>query len=84
LFNSPAGENMSDPFKKQVAGNHYKKYPIQPIEFCYKNNIPFIESSVIKYVVRHKDKNGADDILKAIHLLEMLLELEYANVEDYS
>lgn len=65
----------------QEGGNHYKKYKIQPIEFCYENNIPAIESNVIKYVVRHRDKNGVEDIDKAIHLLNILKELEYAKVD---
>ncbi len=63
--------------QKQVDGNHYKGMKIQPIEFCYYNEIPAIESSVIKYVVRHRNKNGKLDIKKAIHLLNILLELEY-------
>lgn len=62
---------------KQVGGEHYK-LPIQPIDFIRKNNIPFIEGNIIKYVVRHRDKNGKQDILKAIHYLEMLLE-DYDN-----
>lgn len=64
-------------FKNQVGGDHYKKMKIQPVEFSYYNNIPAIESNVIKYVVRHRFKNGAEDIDKAIHLLELLKELEY-------
>lgn len=64
--------------EKQEGGNHYKQYAIQPIEFIFKNNIGFIEGNVIKYVCRHKDKNGKQDILKAIHYLEMLIELKYS------
>lgn len=64
--------------KRQVGGNHYKKYAIQPAEYCHKNNIGSLESSVIKYVTRHKDKNGKVDIEKAIHCLEMILEWEYS------
>ena len=63
---------------EQEGGDHYKNYPIQPIEFVYKNNIPAIEASVIKYVVRHKDKNGKKDLEKAIHILRILIELEYS------
>ena len=44
--------------KKQVEGDHYKKYTIQPIEFITKNNIPFIEGNIIKYICRWKDKGG--------------------------
>lgn len=50
---------------------------IQPIEFIQKNHIPFIEGNVIKYVCRHRSKNGKEDIEKAIHYLELLKELEY-------
>lgn len=61
----------------QTGGTHYKDCAIQPVEFIKANNIPFIEGNVIKYVVRHKRKNGAEDIKKAIHFLQMLLELDY-------
>ena len=61
---------------KQVGGDHYK-LPIQPIEFITKNGIGFIEGNVIKYVCRHRSKNGRQDIEKAIHYLELLLEHEY-------
>ena len=62
---------------EQIGGNHYKEMKIQPVEFIYANNIPFIEASVIKYVCRHKNKNGKQDIEKAIHFLQQLIELEY-------
>lgn len=62
---------------KQEGGSHYKDMAIQPVEFIQYNKIPFIEGSVIKYVCRHRRKNGAEDIKKAIHFLELLLELEY-------
>lgn len=58
---------------KQIGGSHYQM-PIQPIEFIVKNNIAYREANVIKYTVRHKNKNGKEDILKAIHYLEMILE----------
>ena len=50
---------------------------IQPIEFIQANHIGFIEGSIIKYAVRHRNKNGAEDIKKIIHYCELLLELEY-------
>lgn len=66
-------------FDKQVSGNHYKDKGIQPIVYIHANNLGFCEGNVIKYVTRHKEKNGAADIRKAIHYLELLLELEYKN-----
>ena len=57
----------------QVGGSHYQ-LEIQPIDFIVKNNIPFREANVIKYVTRHREKNGKQDIEKAIHYLQMILE----------
>ena len=68
----------------QVGGNHYASMKIQPTAFIYLNDIPFLEGNVIKYVVRHRHKNGRQDIEKAIHYLQLLLELEYDNPEPRS
>lgn len=67
------------PLDHQVAGGHYKAFKIQPIEFIQGNKLDFCEGNVIKYVCRHREKNGAEDIKKAIHYLRLLLELEYNN-----
>lgn len=64
---------------KQEGGSHYKDMVIQPVEFITKNNIPFLEGNVIKYVCRHASKNGKQDIEKAIHYLELIKELHYGN-----
>lgn len=65
-----------NPLEKQVGGNHYKGFVVQPVEFIYKNNIPFMEGNIIKYVCRHREKNGIQDLQKARHYLDMLIELE--------
>lgn len=75
-------EKQCNPLDDQIGGDHYKNLKIQPVEYCYHNSIPAIESAVIKYVTRHKFKGKADDIKKAIHLLEILLKLEYSNDND--
>lgn len=62
---------------KQEGGSHYKSLKVQPIEFIHANGLGFCEGSVIKYVCRHETKNGAEDIKKAIHYLELILELTY-------
>lgn len=67
-------------FDKQVAGDHYKSKKIQPIEYIYANQLGFCEGNAVKYITRHKEKGGKADIEKAIHYLQMLLELEYSNV----
>lgn len=63
--------------EKQIGGNHYKDYKIQPVEFIYANDIPFLEGNVIKYVMRHRQKNGLQDLEKAKHYIELLIKLEY-------
>ena len=65
---------------KQVGGNHYKDFVIEPIDFITKNNLGYCEGNVIKYVSRYNNKNGKEDLLKAIHYLEMLIEREYAPI----
>ena len=60
----------------QVGGNHYKSKAIQPVEFIHANGIGFFEGNVIKYVSRWNDKGGLQDLNKAKHYLEMLIEFE--------
>jgi len=62
-----------DAKSRQVDGNHYQ-LPIQPIDFIVKNEIPFREANIIKYIVRHRSKNGKKDIEKAMHYLQMIYE----------
>jgi hypothetical protein len=62
---------------KQVSGSHYKELVIQPVEFIYKNNIGYLEGNVLKYICRHRSKNGLADLEKAKHYIELLMELEY-------
>jgi len=66
----------------QVGGEHYKKYKIQPVEFIVANDIPFLEGNVIKYILRHKFKGGAEDLKKAKHYIDLMLELYYGVSED--
>lgn len=61
----------------QVGGSHYKGLAIQPAEYCQRNRLPYCEANVVKYVTRHREKNGREDIEKAIHYLHLLLEIEY-------
>lgn len=66
-----------DPFSIQEGGDHYKEMSIQPAEFIHKNDIPYLEGCVIKYLCRHRRKGGALDLHKAKHYIDMILELEY-------
>ena len=60
--------------KEQVGGDHYKGMAIQPDEFIYANHIGFHEGNVIKYVCRWRSKGGLDDLRKAKHFIDLLIE----------
>jgi hypothetical protein len=65
-----------NPLDRQIGGRHYKDMAIQPVEYIVKNNIYFIEGCVIKYVSRWRAKGGVEDLEKARHLLDMLIDME--------
>lgn len=62
---------------QQVGGSHYKDMVIQPAEYCEYNNIPALEAAVIKYISRHQNKNGVQDLEKAKDLINMIIEMRY-------
>jgi hypothetical protein len=64
------------PYMTQVGGDHYSKYAIQPTEYIIKNKLNFCEGNVVKYVTRWRDKGGVDDLKKAKHYIDMLIETE--------
>ncbi len=70
-------EVSSDPFSKQVGGNHYKQYTIQPYEFFYKNNIPHHKAAIIRRILRfdHTTGKGMVDLDKIIHEVELIKKL---------
>tara|TARA_Y100001963_G_scaffold2223_1_gene2991 strand:+ start:390 stop:656 length:267 start_codon:yes stop_codon:yes gene_type:complete len=68
-----------DPYDKQIGGSHYKKMKIQPSRFVIENELLFPEGNVIKYICRHRYKNGKEDLEKAVHFIEMIIERDYKN-----
>ena len=60
----------------QVGGGHYKDYAIQPVEFIHKNKIGFCEGNAIKYLCRWREKGGLEDLKKARHYIDLLIEME--------
>ena len=70
---------MSDPYDTQVGGDHYKKMKIQPSEFINKNEMQFAEGNAIKYICRHGSKGRLQDLEKAKHYIDMIIERDYAD-----
>ena len=60
----------------QEGGGHYKDMAIQPVEFIHANGIGYFEGNVIKYVTRWRKKNGIEDLKKARHYVDLLIDLE--------
>ena len=67
-----------DSLDKQVGGKHYRNMKIQPAEFINENKLLFAEGNAIKYICRHSKKGKEEDVKKAIHYLEMILERDYS------
>lgn len=61
---------------KQVCGQHYLELAIQPVEYMHANDIGYFEGNAIKYLSRWKSKGGLQDLEKAVHFIELLIELE--------
>ena len=59
----------------QVGGDHYQKHAIQPWEYAEINKLSFLEGNVVKYITRYKDKGGKEDLEKAKHCIDLLLEM---------
>ena len=66
-------------YKKQIGGSHYKSMKIQPAQFINENNLPFAEGNAIKYICRHKHKGEVQDLEKAKHYIDMIIERDYGD-----
>ena len=69
-------------YKKQVGGKHYLKYKIQPSKFVVENKLLYPEGCVIKYILRHQDKGGKQDLEKAKHFIDMIIERDYKDEKE--
>ena len=68
---------MKKASSQQIGGDHYKDFAIQPAEFIHRNGLGFLAGNVIKYVCRHGKKGGLQDLEKARHYIDLLIEWEY-------
>jgi len=68
---------MTKPYDKQIGGSHYQNFKIQPSKFVIENELLYPEGCVIKYILRHRLKGKKQDLEKAIHFIEMIIERDY-------
>lgn len=72
---------LTSPTATQVGGDHYAKNAIQPIDYILANQLGWCEANAVKYLTRWKAKNGLEDLRKAKHYIELLIErVEAGNV----
>ena len=64
-------------YKKQIGGRHYMDMVMQPSEFINKNKLQFAEGNAIKYICRHANKGEVQDLEKAKHYIDMIIERDY-------
>ena len=64
-------------YNKQIGGSHYKDMVVQPSEFINKNKLQFAEGNAIKYICRHAHKGEVQDLEKAKHYIDMIIERDY-------
>jgi hypothetical protein len=77
--NTHSGHVRSDIRNTQIAGTHYTKLGIQPMEYALANNFNYLESFALKYLSRHRNKNGRQDLEKLLHCVELLIEVTYGH-----
>jgi hypothetical protein len=69
---------IEKPTSSQIGGDHYKNKAIQPIDYIIANKMDFCSGNVIKYITRFKEKNGVEDLKKAKHYIDFLIN-QYEN-----
>lgn len=72
-------EQKSTAWDTQVGGDHYKSMKIQPAQFALENKLDYCQANAIKYICRHQSKNGKQDLEKAKHYIDLLIEHYYGN-----
>ena len=70
-------------YNKQIGGTHYRKMKIQPSKFVIENKLLFPEGNVIKYICRHASKGEVNDLEKAKHYIDMIIERDYGPQENW-
>ncbi len=71
---------MTTALSTQVGGEHYKNVPrgYQPFEISYALGLNAMEHTALKYLLRHRSKGGVQDLQKAKHCIDILIQLEYS------
>lgn len=77
---APSNTEPISALDTQVGGSHYKGMAIQPMEYSMANGLDACQHTIIKYVTRFRSKGGLQDLMKARHTLDMLVEFEQRKI----
>lgn len=77
-------KNETSPMEVQIGGDHYKRMKIQPMEFSMRNGLDACQHTAIKYIARFRLKGGIEDLVKAKHVIDMLIAFEEDKQNDLS
>lgn len=69
-------KELRETIANNIVPGYYHKGKVDTIEFSLENNLSFVQGNIIKYVVRYKEKNGLEDLEKAMEYLKRLIESE--------
>lgn len=70
---------MGEALKHQVGGQHYKGLACQVVELAVMADLNSFQFNIIKYVMRYPEKNGIEDVKKALHYAQLAQELKPVN-----
>lgn len=60
----------------QVAGNHYKQFKHETWDVILDWGLGYLDGNAVKYLSRWRHKNGLEDLKKARHYIDKLIETE--------
>jgi hypothetical protein len=65
-----------NPLSRQVGGDHYKGFAIQPVEYIHGNGLNFLQGCIVKRITRYNQPTGkgVQDLEKIIHEAQLLIE----------
>ncbi len=65
-----------------ISPDYYKKGNIEVTDFILDQSMSFLEGNIVKYLVRHKEKSGINDLRKARWYLDKLIEEQLKHGEE--
>ena len=79
--NIEAGESLLRANDRQEGGTHYKQFRYETWDVIVDWNLGYLDGNAVKYLSRWRLKGGIQDLKKARHYIDKLIETEEAKGE---